>query len=186
MTASKSLPARPSLDSLRKQAKKLSRDRSITLREAQLALARDYGFAGWKDLGAEVARRLGNELEWAADEAWRVIHDNDLERLALLLKDYPALLSWHGKKPDRAIALDPGLGANVDASGGRDAFINCFIDNGADAHAIDPWPAFVKQRISRAIHDGDVAAFSDGFRRAPWLLGDGHVDFQIALIGARR
>ena len=70
MTTSKSLPDRPSLESLRKQAKKIARDRSVSLRDAQLALAREYGFAGWQDLTAEVARRLGNELEWAADEAW--------------------------------------------------------------------------------------------------------------------
>ena len=41
MTASRSLPDRPSLESLRKQAKKLARDRSLSLRDAQLVLARD-------------------------------------------------------------------------------------------------------------------------------------------------
>ena len=41
MTTSKSLPARPSLDSLRKQAKKLARDRSLSVRDAQLVLARE-------------------------------------------------------------------------------------------------------------------------------------------------
>ena len=94
MTASKPLPARPSLESLRKQAKKLSRDRSLTLRDAQLALAREYGFAGWQDLTAEVSKRLGNTLEWAAAQARRVIHDNDVERLKQLIAEYPALLSW--------------------------------------------------------------------------------------------
>jgi len=95
MTASKSLPARPSLESLRKQAKKLARDRSLTVREAQLVLAREYGFAGWQDLLAEVSRRLGNDLEWAAAQARRVIHDNDVAQLKQLIAEYPALLSWH-------------------------------------------------------------------------------------------
>jgi len=72
MTASKSLPDRPSLESLRKQAKTLARDRSTSLRDAQLALAREYGYAGWQDLTAEVSRRLGNGLEWAAAQARRV------------------------------------------------------------------------------------------------------------------
>ena len=94
MTASKSLPARPSLESLRKQAKKLARDRSLSLRDAQLALAREYGFAGWQDLTAEVSKRLGNSLEWAAAQARRIIHDNDVERLKQLISEYPALLSW--------------------------------------------------------------------------------------------
>ena len=94
MTASKSLPARPSLESLRKQAKKLARDRRLTLRDAQLAIAREYGFAGWQDLTAEVNKRVGKQLEWAAAQARRAIHDNDVERLKQWLAEYPALLSW--------------------------------------------------------------------------------------------
>ena len=96
---SKSLPARPSLDSLRKQAKKLARDvaagdaercrtraaqlpalTAIDQRNAQLVIARENGYAGWQDLTAEVSKRLGNSLEWAAAQARRVIHDDDLER----------------------------------------------------------------------------------------------------------
>ena len=116
MTASKSLPARPSLESLRKQAKKLARDIAagdagaiarartqlpdvelpLTQRNAQLVVAREYGFAGWQDLTAEVSKRLGHGLEWAATQARRVIHDNDVERLKQLLAEDPALLSWQG------------------------------------------------------------------------------------------
>src|SRR5437763_1334273 len=105
MTASKSLPARPSLESLRKQAKKLARDRSISLRDAQLALARQYGYPGWQDLTAEVSNRLGVGLEWAIAQARRVIHDNDVARLKQLLQEYPALLSWHGHDADSAGGL---------------------------------------------------------------------------------
>ena len=116
MTASKSLPPRPSLDSLRKQAKRLARDIDagdagataraqlhlpgvappLTQRNAQLVIAREYGYAGWQDLTAEVRRRLGEGVEWAAAQARRVIHDNDVEGLRQLLTDYPALLSWRG------------------------------------------------------------------------------------------
>jgi hypothetical protein len=114
MTASKSLPARPSLESLRKQAKKLARDIAagdagaiararvrlpgvdlpLTQRSSQLVLAREYGYAGWQDLIAEVSRRLGKGLEWAATQARHAIHNNDIERLKHLLAEYPALLSW--------------------------------------------------------------------------------------------
>ena len=114
MTASKSLPPRPSLDSLRKQAKKLARERSVTQRHAQLVLAREYGFAGWQDLTAEVSKRLGNGLEWAAAQARRVIHDNDVERLKQLLAEYPALLSWHGDDDDGGL-LGMATGAYGDA-----------------------------------------------------------------------
>jgi len=96
MPASRSLPARPSLESLRKQAKKLARDRSVPLRDAQLQLAREYGYRGWQDLTGEVHKRLGTGLEWAAAEARRVIHDNDVARLKQLLSECPALLSWNG------------------------------------------------------------------------------------------
>jgi hypothetical protein len=120
MTTSKSLPARPSLESLRKQAKKLARDIAagdsgaiararvqlpnvdlpLSQRNAQLVLAREYGYAGWQDLIAEASKRLGNGLEWAATQARRVIHDNDVERLKQLLVDYPALLSWQANDSD--------------------------------------------------------------------------------------
>ena len=85
MTASQALPARPSLESLRKQAKKLARetasgdagaiararahvpsvDLPLTQRSAQLIIARGYGYAGWQDLIAEVSKRLGKGLECA-------------------------------------------------------------------------------------------------------------------------
>src|SRR5437867_6571218 len=135
MTTPKSLPARPSLESLRKQAKKLARDIAagdagaiararlqlpsvdlpLSQRNAQLVLAREYGFAGWQDLTAEVSKRLGNGLEWAAAaQARRVIHDNDVERLKQLLAEYPALLSWHGDDDDGGL-LGIATGAYADS-----------------------------------------------------------------------
>src|SRR4029077_1000728 len=99
-----------------KQAKKLARDITagddgaiararehlpnvdlpLTRRNAQLVIAREYGFAGWQDLTAEVSKRLGKGLEWAVAQAERIIHDNDVERLKQLLAEHPALLSWKG------------------------------------------------------------------------------------------
>src|SRR5262247_3920844 len=113
MTASK-LPARPSLESLRKEAKKLARsiaagdteaigraraqlpqaELPLSHRDAQLVLAREYGFPGWQDLVKEVKQRLGRGLEWAASQARRRIHDNGIDGLRQLLAEYPALLSW--------------------------------------------------------------------------------------------
>jgi hypothetical protein len=114
MTASRSLPARPSLDSLRKQAKKLARDRAISLRDGQLALAREYGYAGWQDLVAEVSKRVGSGLAWAVAQAERFIHDNDTERLKQLLAEYPALLSWQADKEGRGL-IGMATGAYGDA-----------------------------------------------------------------------
>jgi hypothetical protein len=116
MTTSKSLPHRPSLESLRKQAKKLAREIDagdtdaiaraqlqlpnielpLTRRNAQLVIAREYGYAGWQDLTAEVSKRLGKGLDWAVAQSRHIIHDNDVERLKQLLTEYPLLLSWNG------------------------------------------------------------------------------------------
>jgi hypothetical protein len=116
VTPSKFLPLRSSFESTRKQAKKLAREfaagdpqalarvyaqlpapaPSLSLRDAQLTLAREYGFAGWQDLRAAVLRLEGKGLKWAAAEAERAIHDNKVERLGQLLQEYPALLTWHG------------------------------------------------------------------------------------------
>src|SRR5215475_10872465 len=119
MTTSK-LPARPSLESLRKQAKKLAhgivagdavaiaRARAqlpqaklpLSQRDAQLVLAREYGFAGWQDLIKEVNQRLGRGLDWAVSQARSRIHNNDVEGLRALLAEYPTLLSWTADEND--------------------------------------------------------------------------------------
>src|SRR5258708_14281620 len=108
MTTSK-LPARPSLESLRKQAKKLSRgiaagdagaiararaelpkaELPLSQRDAQLVRAREYGFPGWQDLVKEVKLRLGRGLECAGTEARPRIHDNAVEGCRQLRRAYP-------------------------------------------------------------------------------------------------
>ena len=118
MSAARDLPARPSLDSLRKQAKTLARDANagdgpaiarihahlpraalpLSNRDAQLVVAREYGFAGWLDLTAEVQKRLGHGLDWAASQAKVAIHDEDYDRLRALLAEYPALVSWRDER----------------------------------------------------------------------------------------
>jgi hypothetical protein len=130
----KSLPARPSLESLRKQAKKLARDITagdvdaiararahlpsvdppLTQRNAQLVIAREYGYSGWQDLTADVSKRLGDHLEWAVAQARRFIHDNDVEDLKRLLSEFPALLSWQGDEYDGGL-LGIATGAYGDA-----------------------------------------------------------------------
>jgi len=127
VTTPKALPARPSLESLRKQAKRLERDITagnataiarahaqlpgadvpLSLRDAQLVVAREYGYAGWQDLTAEAAKRSGHGLAWAAAQAERIIHDNDVEGLKRLLAEYPALLTW-GQERGGVLAMATG------------------------------------------------------------------------------
>jgi hypothetical protein len=116
MIAPKILPVRPSLESLRKQAKKLARETAagkpaaiarvhaqlpgtelpLSRRDAQLILAREYGFAGWQDLREEVFKRTGKAQERVTEQAKRAVHDNNVERLRQLLAQYPDLISWSG------------------------------------------------------------------------------------------
>jgi hypothetical protein len=72
----------------------------LSQRDAQLVLAREYGFPGWRELVEEIERRLGRGLAWAVNEARRIIHDNDVEGLRQLLAEYPALLSWRTDEND--------------------------------------------------------------------------------------
>ena len=124
MSAVRDLPARPSLNSLRKQAKKIARAAAagngeaiarvraqlpraslpLSNRNAQFVIAREYGFAGWPDLTAEVQKRLGRALEWAASQASIAIHDEDHERLRTLLAEYPALVSWRSDSGQTLLA----------------------------------------------------------------------------------
>src|SRR6266705_3485805 len=88
------LPARPDLNQLRHQARELlraaqrgdieatARIRAVTgkiiLSSAQLALAREYGFASWAKLKLEVERR-------------DILNSRDLSRLTRLLAEHPEL-----------------------------------------------------------------------------------------------
>jgi len=90
------LPARPDLDQLRHQAKELLRaaqrddpeatariravSEQIILSSAQLALAREHGFASWAKLRLEVERR-------------DVLNSRDLSRLTRLLAKHPGLVT---------------------------------------------------------------------------------------------
>ncbi len=65
-----SLPVAASLEQLRKQAKELARAQSLKLADAQLALARRYGFPSWPKLRAYVTRveTNGAGLQHAFDD----------------------------------------------------------------------------------------------------------------------
>ncbi len=175
MTPSKSLPAHPSFESLRKQAKKLAHtcaagesdavarvhtqlpnpNLPLSLRDAQLVLAREYGFAGWQDLRAAVLRLEGKGLEWAVAEAERTIHDNNVERLSQLLQEYPALLSWRGDSGESILSLATGSFGDSGEPLREQAFtrIECaefLLDAGA---TVDPqiWQGAIRARAKRVL-----------------------------------
>jgi len=128
VTTSKLLRSNSSFESIRKQAKKLARQVAasdpdavarvhaqlpaptlpLSLRDAQLVLAREYGFAGWQDLRAAVLHQEGKGVEWAAAEAERAIHNNSVERLTQLVREYPALPSWRSDSGESLLGLACG------------------------------------------------------------------------------
>jgi uncharacterized protein (TIGR03067 family) len=71
-SVSKKLPARPSLEHLRSQAKQLLADRkrrnaAFRLADAQLAIARQWGFPSWPALSRHVQQLRDLEGEWHID-----------------------------------------------------------------------------------------------------------------------
>ncbi len=56
-SARKRLPANPSVENLKKQAKRLAKDQpSLSLQQAQHKLAKSYGFAHWDEMLIEAAK----------------------------------------------------------------------------------------------------------------------------------
>jgi ankyrin repeat protein len=170
VTPSKFLPTHSSFESLRKQAKKLVRQFAagdsgalarvhaqlpvlslpLSLRDAQLVLAREYGFAGWQDLRAAVLRQEGKGLEWAVAEAERVIHDNSVQRLAQLIREYPALLSWRGDSGESLLGFATGSFGDSGDPSREQAFtrLECaefLIDAGAVADRAN-WEGAIRAR----------------------------------------
>jgi hypothetical protein len=183
MPAWKSLPARPSLESLRKQAKKLAREiaagdadaiaragaqlphvrRPLTQRNAQLVIAREYGYPGWQALTAEVSKRLGRSAEWAIAPALRAIHDNDVEGLGRLLAENPTLLSWHGTDPDTEAGL---LGVATGSYGDSfDSFSEEHFTRAACAELLIDAGAVVMPSVCEGLLDSHARGLLQLFRR---------------------
>ena len=80
----RSLPARPSREHLRKQAKRLARERSMELAAAQRALAGEYGFRTWADLLRHVAVVRG-EVPAAAPPLFAPVRAGDVDAVRRLL-----------------------------------------------------------------------------------------------------
>jgi hypothetical protein len=124
MAGSKSLPNNPSLDFERKQAKALLKAfraaeksavarigiyiadaESVSLRDAQLVIAREYDYSSWTELKSAILEKSGPGLEWAVGQATQAIHDNDADRLRELLGKFPELLDWQDPDEDSSVML---------------------------------------------------------------------------------
>jgi hypothetical protein len=85
---------------------------------------------------------------------------------------------------DRAIALDAGLGVEIDRWGGRPAFLADMIEHCPSLHrTTQPWVAFVIRQLLDAMDRDDLPAFAGWLASQPWLLDDRHLALQADLIG---
>jgi uncharacterized protein len=139
------LPARPDLDQLRHQSKALLRaaqrgdpdattrievvSRRLMLSSAQLALAREYGFASWAQLKLEVERR-------------DILNSRDLSRLTRMLAEHPELAirpmeHWADRQHGEPLGYITMMRFNHDRLGlpselpGTGAIARALIDAGA-------------------------------------------------------
>ncbi|HET8634459.1 MAG TPA: ankyrin repeat domain-containing protein [Gemmatimonadales bacterium] len=150
---SRKLTPRSSIESLRTEAKRwlkalraqdaAARARLIriipdapvtpTLRDVQLALAREYGFAGWTDLRRELARLLAAERPQSRADALHALLDaanrGDASAVAELLEAHPDIVNQRATLPGHTgqrTALHFAMNSmNIDV-------IDVLLDHGAD------------------------------------------------------
>jgi ankyrin repeat protein len=161
---SKSLPSQPSLEQLKKQAKELLQslrlrepeaaqrvrefhpdfsklgdselaDVEFSLADAQLALAREYGFASWARLKASVEMLAASHEPAIALKA--AILTNDTARAAELLEKFPALRKRLNEPlPDYSFGGTPLLAAVQQTN--RE-MIDLLLRSGADINGRSHW-----------------------------------------------
>ena len=197
------LPARPSLDHLRREARDLlraaqagdpaaaGRIRAVsaaqTLASAQLALAREYGFASWARLKAEVEART-TDLARQAEVFCRASIGDGTGRAARMLAARPELAGYNlatavilgdAARVRAELARDPGLATRVDARSGWTALHAACASRW---HVLDPARAGGLLAVARLLLD----AGADPGGRAPGRpgRGGGWTPLRCAVAGA--
>jgi ankyrin repeat protein/catechol 2,3-dioxygenase-like lactoylglutathione lyase family enzyme len=124
------LPARPSLEYLRKLAKDRLAELRRTNANAQLAtalltIAQENGFSSWRALNAEIDQRVASEVE----RFFRACKLGDVASVRALLRDDPTLV----QSRDRHNAT----GLYFAATGGHRETVMVLLDAGADVQMED-------------------------------------------------
>lgn len=171
--SSRNLPEHASLEYLKKLAKEQLRvlrasQPSAKLADAQLAIAREHGFASWRALKAEIDRRRAPGVA----AFFRACEAGDLDALHELLSNEPGLVRerdavgstglHHAVRHPDAVRLLVERGADPDArdrgdnatplhfaaGGGHLESVRALLDAGADVHG------------SGDVHKGDVIGWA--------------------------
>ncbi|MEA3016775.1 MAG: hypothetical protein QOI38_1497, partial [Sphingomonadales bacterium] len=127
----RALPARPSAEYLRKEAKRLARARSLGLAAAQRLLAWDYGFATWAELRRHVAGSGGEPPRLRPLAA--AAHDADEAAVRRLLGEGEAV---DGRGEPRTPLWEVCASGAEDAR--RIAVARLLLEAGADTAAAGP------------------------------------------------
>lgn len=168
------LPSRPSLDHLRRQARNLLRaaqagdtgsaarirvvSERLTLAAAQLAVAREYGFASWARLKTEVEART-TDLARMAEEFCEASIRDWTGRAARMLAATPELAGYSfatavilgdASRVRREIGRDPGLATRPDA---RSGWTPLHAVCGSQWHRLDPARADGMLAVARLLLD---------------------------------
>jgi ankyrin repeat protein len=127
------LPDRPSLEYLKKLAKERLQDlrrieRSARLAQAQLAVAREHGFASWRALRAELDRRLAAAEPDHVVELFAAIRSGDGTVVDRLLAAHHSLANARNEEGNTP------LSAAVDAR--RAGLIPLLLRRGGDPHLV--------------------------------------------------
>jgi ankyrin repeat protein len=180
------LPGHPNLDQLRRQAKDLlraakagdpaasSRLDRLTLAAAQLAVARDYGFASWAKLKDEVdARTL--DLAAQAVAFCEASVSGRMGRAVRLLAETPAIATYSlatevilgdaDRVRDR-LRREPELATRVDARTGWTALHAACASRW---HQLEPERAEGLLDVARALLDAGACATATTASRPGWL-----------------
>jgi hypothetical protein len=121
----RALPARANLEHLKNEAKqrlKMMRSHNPTaqLSEAQLLLARDYGFPSWRKMKSYV-----DALNHIGERLINAVRDNELKKIREVLDRHPELVKANTEIDQRA--LMPGTTRERRRSRVRCSHCNCSI-----------------------------------------------------------
>jgi ankyrin repeat protein len=125
---SKQLPESPNLEHLKNEAKALKKQTGQRLAEAQLQIARDYGFPSWA--------KLKRHVEGFPDlrrAFFLALRDGDHDRAQKLLGESPTLI--HSRDPD-SFGQTPIAAA---ASRNDLKMVDLVLSSGADVNARSDW-----------------------------------------------
>jgi len=134
------LPARPSLDWLRKTAKQhlhelRRRQPDAQLADAQLAIAREYGFSSWRALKAHIEAHYSANTEFSDDAAvgqfLRDVRSGAVDAVRAALAASPSLVNCLGPHPHWGGRVQP---LHMAIEGGNREIFDLLIAAGADVN----------------------------------------------------